>query len=63
MPCDLHFTDFGNTLVSEVFDGFSCVRKIRHLLLAYFEDVSSFLNQLKSKGYLKILRCIILYCA
>ena len=42
-----------------LFDGYSCVRKMRHLLLAYFEDVSSFLNQLKSKGYLKILNCIL----
>ena len=38
-----------------LFDGYSCVRKMRHLLLADFEDVSSFLNQLKSKRYLKIL--------
>ena len=27
-----------------LFDGYSCVRKMRHLLLADFEDVSSFLN-------------------
>ena len=42
-----------------LFDGYSCVRKMRHLLLADFEDVSSFLNQLKSKRYLKILHCVL----
>ena len=42
-----------------LFDGYSCVRKMRHLLLADFEDVSSFLNQLKSTRYLKILHCIL----
>ena len=42
-----------------LFDGYSCVRKMRHLLLADFEDVSSFLNQLKSTRYLKILHGIL----
>ena len=42
-----------------LFDGYSCVRKMRHLLQTDFEDVSSFLNQLKSTRYLKILHCIL----
>ena len=35
-----------------LFDGYSCVRKMRHLLLADFEDVSSFLNQLNENNAL-----------
>ena len=31
-----------------LFDGYSCVRKMRDLLLVDFEDFSFFLNQLKS---------------
>ena len=33
-----------------LFSGYSCARKMRHLLLAGYEDVSSFLNQQKLKS-------------
>ena len=41
---------FKNILLS----GHSCARKMRHLLLAGYEDVPSFLNQWKLKVYTKI---------
>ena len=37
-----------------LFSGNSCARKMLHLLLAGYEDVSSFLNQLKLKRSLRI---------
>ena len=58
----MHATDIVvimRALFQILFDGYSCVRKMRHLLLADFEDVSSFLSQLKSKRYLKILHCVL----
>ena len=35
--------------IKDTFSGYSCARKMCHLLLAGYEDVPSFLNQLKLK--------------
>ena len=57
----MHATDIAIIMQAlfQILFGYSCVRKMHHLLLADFEDVSSFLNQVKLKRYLEILRCVL----